>query len=45
MQVKAGTGYNEACHWTRRKDGGRKALEEEKTGGREGSAKRHGGRC
>jgi len=30
MQVKAGIGYNEACHWTKRKDGQKKSFREER---------------
>jgi len=30
MQVKAGMGQNEACHWARRKDGLEKSFREER---------------
>jgi len=41
MQVKAGTGWDEACHWMRRKDGReKKVFEEEEPGGGESSRER-----
>jgi len=46
--VKAGTRLNEACHWTRRKDGQEKSFreEEEEIGVREERQPReHGGGC
>lgn len=42
MQVKASTGYNEACHWTIRKDGWEKnVLEEEGPGERRKDLREH----
>jgi len=42
--VRAGTGYKEACHWMRRKDGWEKSLKEEEETGMEVRRERVAGR-
>jgi len=43
MQVKTGTGYNETCHWTRRKEGQEESFRKERRA--EGGGRRMWCRC